>query len=79
MKKAFLVDFSIRTRVIVDIDDNLEDKNPQTNDGLWGDIVDKAEDKVGNNSWDYICYDNVTEVIEDTECPYGTFYSDKNN
>lgn len=73
-KKAFLVDISIRTRVIVDIPDECSDHNPETNDGLWKEIADKAEIQVGEDIWDYLIYDNVTEITEDTEMPYNQEY-----
>ena len=77
-KKAFLVDICIRTRVVVDIDDDCTDQNPTTNDGLWTEIADKAEVQVGEDIWDYLVYDNVTEIVEDTEMPYDPEY-DFNN
>ena len=73
-KKAFLVDISIRTRVVVDISDDCTDQNPTTNDGLWSEIADKAEVQVGNDIWDYLIQDNVTEIVEDTEMPYDPEY-----
>lgn len=70
-KKAFLVDISIRTRVVVDVEDGL---TPQNDEALWQEIADKAEVQVGDDIWDYLIYDNVTEIVEDTEMPYDEEY-----
>ena len=75
-KKAYLVTFSICTRVVVNVADCIEDENPETNDELWKEIVDKAENRVSDNLWDYLNYDNVESVKEDTACPFGTFTED---
>ena len=70
-KKAFLVDISIRTRVVVDVEDGL---TPQNDEALWQEIADKAEVQVGEDIWDYLIYNNVTEIVEDTEMPYDEEY-----
>lgn len=70
-KKAFLVDISIRTRVVVDVEDGL---TPQNDEALWQEIAGKAEVQVGDDIWDYLIYDNVTEIVEDTEMPYDPEY-----
>ena len=77
-KKAFLVDISIRTRVVIDIADDCTDQNPTTNNGLWTEIADKAEVQVGKDIWDYLIYDNVTEIVEDVEIPYDPEYDFSN-
>lgn len=69
-KKAFLVTFSIQTRVVVDVPDDICNASPIVNPSLWGKIADKAEDKVGENIWDYLNYDNVDWIEEDKEMPY---------
>ncbi len=61
-KVAVLVDFGIRTRVIVDGDVNGnydEDK-----------AVEKAIEKIKNNIDDYIIGDNFIETFEDNEFPF---------
>lgn len=69
-KIAYLVTFEVKTRVVVDVDKNLTDKDPNSNDGLFADIVDTATEQIERNGvWDYLTYDNVTEIVEDTECP----------
>lgn len=72
-KIAYLVDFSIRTRVVVDVDDNLEEKDPWMNDGLFDDVYSKAYDNVLSDLPNYLSCENITEIDEDTECPAGTF------
>lgn len=67
-KKAFLVTFEVTTRVVVDIDNNCTDTNPETNDGLWQDIVDKACDLAYEDAPDW--GENVSKIVEDVECPY---------
>ena len=73
-KKAFLVTFEVTTRVVVDIADDCDDQNPETNDRLWQDIVDKACDYAYMDApvWD----DNVSNIEEDTCCPYDQEYDD---
>lgn len=57
-KKAYLVSFAPMCRVVVDGDaDNDE-------------IIKRAAMKMLDNPEDYIYYNNVDEVKEDTECPY---------
>ena len=74
-KKAFLVDFSVRTRVVV----NLPERKKETtelNDNDVDIIASAARDKILSDAKDYICPDNLTEINEDFECPYGTFSKD---
>ena len=63
-KKAFLVTASVCTRVVVDADATDEE------------IMDLAKARLLNNlNSDF--YDNIEEIVEDRECPYGTFDTDK--
>mgnify|MGYP007069845490 CR=1 FL=1 len=71
-KKAFLVTFEITTRVVVDIDDNCTDTNPETNDELWQDIVDKACGLAYEEAPDW--GENVSKIEEDMEQPYDSEY-----
>lgn len=57
-KKAYLVYFSIGTRVIAE--DELENNE----------LIIKARNKILKDPGDYICGDNCDSVEEDTECPY---------
>lgn len=56
-KKAYLVTFSITTRIVAEEDNDYE-------------IDQAAIQRVLENPSGYICRDNITEVDEDTECPY---------
>lgn len=70
MKIAYLVTFAVTTRVEVEVADDLQDKDPETNDGLFAEIADAAADRILDNGVDtYLCYDNVEKIVEDTECP----------
>lgn len=64
MKKAYLVDFAIRTRVVSNSDND-------------EDIIDDAIDNIIRNGADkYIIPDNAVEVIEDYEVPYNPKHDD---
>ena len=70
MKIAYLVTFAVTTRVEVEVADNLQDKDPDSNDGLFADIVDSATESIEQNGvWNYLTYDNVDNIVEDKECP----------
>lgn len=77
-KKAFLVEFAPRTRVIVDIPDDVDpcEKTDGVPMDKWHEIVRAARDKMARDIGDYLYGDNVSEIIEDTECPFGTFSED---
>lgn len=67
MKKAVLVEVSILTRVIVDVDNEDVDLNSE-------DVTIKASkvvaDKIRNGmEWNYV-YENVVSIKSDEECPY---------
>lgn len=72
MKKAYLVTLEITTRIITE-----EEGNPNgnlmtdTDNRAYNDVVSKACDNIYNQAPDF--GENVVEIIEDTECPYGTF------
>lgn len=68
-KKAYLVAIDLLTRVIAD--------ESATQDEIAEAAIEKVkqtmiEDGIGT----YICLDNVGEIIDDDECPYGTFQED---
>lgn len=67
MKKAFLVDVVLRTRVVVDVPDNW-DENDDVLDNIGQVACNKLTGFVmsGDNP---ICLDNVGEIEEDTEVP----------
>lgn len=56
-KKAYLVTFSITTRVVAEEDDDYA-------------IDQAAVERILEEPSGYICRDNITEVDEDIECPY---------
>lgn len=62
-KVAFLVDYSVRTRVVVDVDEDID----MFDEGL---IVAAAREKILSNPDAYIIYDNVVDIFEDEEMPY---------
>jgi hypothetical protein len=65
-KKAYLVEFSITTRVVID-----SNKDPNEDDYVFEDIVCKARTSMLKDGIAfYINGDNVSMIEEDTECPY---------
>ena len=60
--KAYLIDFAPMTRVVAESEEE---------------AIQKAISKILKNPEDYIVEDNLGEVSEDTECPFGTFDIDK--
>ena len=71
-KIAYLVNFAITTRVVVDDDADDRDIARTAIEKLTTAMV---EDGIGS----YLCIDNLGEIEEDTECPYGTFEEDFGN
>ena len=67
-KIAKLVTVEITTRVLVDANPMPECEEE--------DAMTKAIDKIKRNINDMVCWDNVTEIADDKECPYGTFKDD---
>lgn len=75
MKKAYLVTFEITTRVVTE-----EEGDPNGNLIIEADR--KAFDDVVSKAYSSLdrandCVENITEIVEDTECPYGTFDGEK--
>jgi hypothetical protein len=64
MKKAFLVTFSICTRVVID---HNGDESSLDNDLA---MVEQARKKIMKYPEDYIGFDNIMVIDEDVECPY---------
>lgn len=69
MKKAFLVEISPMTRVVVDIDG-------KTNDEIVELATEEAIKKILANPSQYIIQDNFSLVKADTECPYNEQYDE---
>ena len=71
MKKAVIVEFNIRTRVVIDVKGDEITESEQTA------ACDAAVSKVlGNNTRAYLV-DGVVDVAEDDECPYGIFAGER--
>ena len=70
MKKAFLVTFTVTTRVEQDVpgDFNPEDSYSKTFEFLMKD----ARNNILDEPYNYLHVENA-EIVEDTECPYGSF------
>ncbi len=76
-KKAYLVDYSIRTRVVVDVPKDKIDNTPRSDDELFGLIASEARDHIlRNGAAQYLCPDNVMEIHDDYECPAGALTCD---
>ena len=79
-KKAYLVTFVTTTRVTVDVpeDFDVHDCNLilEEHKKAWDSIVKEARENILENPEGYICNDNIDEIKEDKECPYGTFEGD---
>lgn len=70
MKTAFLVDFSIRTRVLVDIPDGTDPETVADSYSPLSDAVIRAAiNKISADPRPYL-EDNPEGVAVDTECPY---------
>lgn len=68
-KVAKLVTFEITTRVIID-----ESEMPEV---MEEDAYNAALKKIKNEKIEnLVCLDNVTEICNDGDCPFGTFYED---
>lgn len=68
-KKAYLVVSTFVTRVIAD--ENLEDEKN------WQELVNKSEDAIIAKIQNDELSENIEDVIEDEECPYGSLDKDK--
>lgn len=84
MKKAFLVTFSVRTRVVADVPEGFNpdviDFSDKPQAVAFDAIVAEARDHVLENPYDYLCPDNIEVgdgIVDDDECPYGTFDDEK--
>jgi hypothetical protein len=76
MKKAYLVTLSITTRVVVDVpEDNCNAAVPEDCKSC-DSILSEAAKHIKDDPDGYLIWDNVDEVVEDTECPYGSCLND---
>lgn len=69
---AKLITFELTTRVIVN--ENKEMPEVEDEDAYHA-AIEKI--KADNDIEHWICMDNCTELVDDTECPFGTFDDDK--
>jgi hypothetical protein len=73
-KKAYLITYSITTRVVVDdegIPSGKTEKGKLSEDDIMWQAHTEALAKIEQDPDGYIVLDNVTEFEEDTEMPYG--------
>lgn len=84
MKKAFLVTFSVRTRVVADVPEGFNPDDIDFSDTpqavAFDALVAEARENVLLYPEGYLCGDNVEPgdgIIEDDECPYGTYEHEK--
>lgn len=63
--KAFIVNFDIACRVVVD--DNATEEQ----------IIEKAVERMEDNIYDMSLFECADKVVPDEECPYGTFLDEK--
>lgn len=79
-KRAFLVEFAPRTRVIVDVPDGFDPNNVnfvrESDKDAFDAIVRAARGKITLDAANYLDGDNLSEIVEDVECPFGTFSED---
>lgn len=68
-KKAYLVVSTFVTRVVAD--ENLE------NEKNWQELVNKSEEAIIAKIQNDELSENIEDVIEDEECPYGSLDKDK--
>lgn len=70
MKKlAFIVEYSIRTRAVVEVPDDFNEGSDISNELLY-ELVRKSRENVMAEPANYLCCDNVVEVDDDYDCPY---------
>lgn len=77
MKRAYLVIFTTVTRVVVDVPEDFDPYNCVTEEQecAYDTIIDEARENIMENPANYL-YEENAEIMEDTECPYGTFEGD---
>lgn len=69
---AKLITFELTTRVVVNENKNMPEVEEED---AYHAAIEKI--KADNDVEHWICMDNCTEVVDDTECPFGTFEDDK--
>ena len=81
MKQAFLVTFSVRTRVIADVPQGFDPNNVDFNDKpqavAFDAIVAEGRKHIMENPEGYLDGDNIDCIDFDDDMPYGTLDDDK--
>lgn len=67
MKRAFIVYFSVATRVEVDVPKDKVEVSPNRDDELFAIVADKAVEKVSANLSSYLHRENVDNIVEEYE------------
>jgi hypothetical protein len=76
-KVAKLVTFCITTRVIVNESDKRESKWDWEEEDA--EAIKKAIPEILSDAANYVIGDNVSEIWDDDECPYGTLKTDNDD
>lgn len=74
-KQALLVDFNIRTRVVVDLPENADPNDDEYFDDIARAAIEKVRQGVTENE-DYPYGENITDIEYDEEIPYGKALED---
>lgn len=79
MNRAYLVIFTTVTRVVVDVPEDFDPNNCnlaiKEQECAYNTIIDNARENIMEEPTNYLYGENA-EIMEDTECPYGTFEGD---
>ncbi len=67
MKRAFIVYFSVATRVEVDVPKDKVDNSPMRDDELFAIVADEAAQKITANASSYLVRENVDDIVEEYE------------
>lgn len=75
-KIAILATFSVRTRVVVDMPDDVEKEDFLDSQHCADAVSRKGRENILSEPENYLMSENL-ELEEDIECPFGTFSFDK--
>ena len=75
-KVAFLVTACVTSRVVLDMDDDYVEYETPLTDVVWYRAGEVAKRGLVENLENSV-HDCTSEIIEDGECPYGTFENEK--
>ena len=67
MKRAFIVYFSVATRVEVDVPKDKAEASPNRDDELFAIVADEASKKIAANASSYLVRENVDNIDEEYE------------